>query len=215
MTAEEMAQGSHASLVDQCGIPWKGLARVLDEDGPFDLVIIMAGTNDLPYAHTRATAAANLRQLHLACHRHNVPTIALAPPPAPVGNQRWRNNRQVLLEEMVVELRDLRAQVTCMDPGQMLLATDAMMWDPDGLHFSQIGSYALGKSLAKSVLEVCDPSEDGTPRRFERRKGLKVPACPLSRQLLALKLACAAEDVMQVPTILSCSTDACLPKVAA
>ena len=52
-------------------------------------------------------------------------------------------------------LRPLGRQLTFLDPGKTLSAEDALMWDPDGLHFSQIGSYTLGKSLAKLVLELC------------------------------------------------------------
>jgi len=210
-SAEEMLLGVNASLVDQCGILWKGLARTLEEDGPFDLVMLMAGTNDLPFASRRKNAAANLRALHQLCHRRGIPTVAMAPPLAPVGDASWCSNRRVLLEDMEIAFQGLAQHLTYMDPSIILSHEDPLMWDPDALHFSQIGSYMLGKSLAKLALELCDG--DPASPAHTRRRGLKAPACPVSRQQLALKLASALEEV-KPPTILCPCSGAELLKAA-
>ncbi|CAE7348345.1 SLC39A12 [Symbiodinium natans] len=202
-SAEEMLLGVNTSLVDQCGIAWKdrGLARTLEEDGPFDLVLLMAGTNDLPYTHRRRNAAANLRALHQVCHRRGIPTVAMAPPLAPVGDKPWRSNRQALLEDMEVLFQGLDKHLTYMDPSVILSHENSLMWDPDGLHFSQIGSYTLGKSLAKLAIELCEGPASTPPRHRARRTGLRAPACPLSQEQLAQKSAPAPE--FKIPTILS------------
>ena len=58
-------------------------------------------------------------------------------------------------------------------------------------------------------------TEDGDPASpaHTRRRGLKAPACPVSRQQLALKLASALEEV-KPPTILCPCSGAELLKAA-
>eukprot|EP00930_Biecheleria_cincta_P039474 TRINITY_DN27136_c0_g1_i1.p1 TRINITY_DN27136_c0_g1~~TRINITY_DN27136_c0_g1_i1.p1 ORF type:complete len:361 (-),score=39.53 TRINITY_DN27136_c0_g1_i1:63-1073(-) len=154
LTAAEMASGMCGTLVDVCGIHWKGLARVLQEDGPFDLAIIMAGTNDLPNVVTTGALSQNLRCLHNICHEHGVPTLALAPPPIPKQSALWEMDRQLLVRRLDAELTALRCTVACLDPGEIVHAANASLWDADGLHFSQLGSRMLGLGLAQVAMNL-------------------------------------------------------------
>ena len=59
-------------------------------------------------------------------------------------------------QDMEIAFQGLAQHLTYMDPSIILSHEDPLMWDPDALHFSQIGSYMLGKSLAKLALELCE-----------------------------------------------------------
>ena len=191
LSAEDMVAKSNSTLVDVCGVAWKGISRVLNEDGPFDLAILMAGTNDLPYPAKRRAAATNIGKLHIACHEVGVPTLALAMPPAPCGSQLWCRDREVLLKQMKKVLANFAHnamldyhRMTFFDPAALLNPEDKMLWDSDGLHFSQVGSVVLGKSLAKLVLKLEKPSEGSFSRQI---RGKQIPASPISRQQWAMK----------------------------
>eukprot|EP00438_Fugacium_kawagutii_P020270 Skav227627 [mRNA] locus=scaffold3692:2055:2726:+ [translate_table: standard] len=185
-----MVTDINSTLVDVCGIAWKGISRVLAEDGPFDLAILMAGTNDLPYPDKRRAAAANILQLHMACHAVGVPTLAIAMPPAPCGSELWCRDRESLLKQMKNLSSKLAREsilklhmMAFFDPADLLNPMDKMLWDSDGLHFSQVGSAVLGKCLAKLVLEL---QSDGT--NFSRQiRGKQLPTSPISRHFWALK----------------------------
>ena len=52
LTAEELVDGmDDEDIRDSTGRIGRGLQLVLAERGPFDLVLLMAGTNDLPRRH--------------------------------------------------------------------------------------------------------------------------------------------------------------------
>lgn len=184
-TAEDMALSSETSIVDVCGIAWKGISRVLKEDGPFDLAILMAGTNDMIDASTRAEAAVNLLRLHIACHEMGVPTVAVALPPAPCADELWHKNRETLVKQMASLLKRTAWKPLFIDPASYLDAHDRLLWDSDGLHFSQLGSVVLGKCLAKVVMVLW-----GHERGPHRRPA----AFPISRASWARK-QCTAMDV--------------------
>ena len=171
-----MAAAIDSSLIDVCGISWKGISRVLKEDGPFHLAIIMAGTT---YPCKRREAAENLLRLHSACQSAGVPTLAIGVPPAPCGSKSWQRDRQTLLNQTKRMCRLIGCAFV--DPASLLSAENKMLWDDDGLHFSQVGSVVLGKSLAQIVLEMLQ-----IPHCREVR-GLRLPAIPISRKQLAMK----------------------------
>lgn len=146
--AHEMARDAGGAMLDVTGRCGKGLARALEENGPFHLVVIMAGTNDLGQGMQQQVTAENLRHLHGLCHLRGVPTVALAPPPAPCGAVGWEQGRQALLGLMRQMCSTMPGVVECMDPSELMPAALPDVWDPDGLHFSPLGSSALGLGLA-------------------------------------------------------------------
>ena len=186
-----MVANIKSTLVDVCGIAWKGLSRVLAEDGPFDLAIIMAGTNDLPYPAKRQAAAANILRLHMACHTVGVPTLAIAMPPAPCGSELWYRDRELHVKEMknlvskfAHDAKLNYHMMTFFDPADLLGPQNRILWDSDGLHFSQVGSALLGKCLAKMVLGLLQSPYDNLSRQV---RGRQLPTRPISRQEWAMK----------------------------
>lgn len=192
MTAADMASAMGSTLVDVCGIRWKGLARVLKEDGPFDLAIIMAGTNDLPNVVRRQALSQNLRCLHGICHQQGVPTLALAPPPIPKMSALWEVERQLLVRQLEAELMALRCTVACVDPAEIVHAANASLWDADGLHFSQLGSCALGLGLARMAVELACGSS-GEPEISCATA--RYPVTPISKSQMLTK--CIASPFLQ------------------
>ena len=83
-TAEEMVAALDSSIRDVVGFEGRGLTRILDEDVASDLVIIMAGTNDMGMGAAPDTIVKHIAQLHAACHSRGVPTSrsCLHPRPA-------------------------------------------------------------------------------------------------------------------------------------
>lgn len=152
-TAEDMVQTAAGSLSCVVGLRGKGLIRTLEEDGPFDLVLIMAGTNDLGFGATHERLLGWLRRLHRICHERGTPTVCLAPPPAPCAGKPREGDRQRLVALLRRAFQGNDGKVIAMDPAEYVSAADAKLWDHDGLHFSQAGSRALGRGLASLVLE--------------------------------------------------------------
>lgn len=146
--ADEMVAMADGVIVDNLSYGWKGLERTLREDGPFDLVLIMAGTNDMGAASLPEPIVDSLRCLHAVCHAFGVPTVALAPPPAPGRGAAWEALRLPIVEALSRLPSEMPGVIACVDPGLSVPASWNLFWDPDGLHFSVLGSCALGKALA-------------------------------------------------------------------
>lgn len=158
-TAKEMVAALSTSILDVVELPGKGLARILDEDAPPDIVIIMAGTNDMGKGAKMEAIAQDVARLHAACHRRGVPTIALVPPPAPSAPPQRENCRlrlQGLLEEWAAGEAGVEA---VLDPGQWAPSGGSGIWDADGLHFCPGGSILLGQSLAPHVAKLLSGEE--------------------------------------------------------
>lgn len=148
-TAKEMAAAATSTLVDVCGNRGKGLRRALEEDGPFDLVIIMAGTNDMGHGTPLQSILQDIHSLHETCHARCVPTVALAPPPAPGVGAAREALRQSFVGMLRTALQCMRGTVCCVDPADYVPLASPAFWERDGLHFSPLGSRTLGHHLAK------------------------------------------------------------------
>lgn len=153
-TAAEMVAALNSSITDVVGLHGTGLARILD-DAPSDLVIIMAGTNDMAEGTRPEIIMKDVAQLHAACHKRGVPTIALVPPPAPCAPmQRERDRTQ--LRELITEWAIGQMHVKAVVDSARWAGLDAGpgVWDFDGLHFCPSGSALLGHGIAAYVAKL-------------------------------------------------------------
>lgn len=134
---------------DMCGKFGEGLAHILDNHDRYDLVIIMAGTNDLSHANVDLhSVCASICKLHKACHKRGVPTLMLNAPCAS--------------EEIRCKLGDLLgAWAACqthilgfIDPEDVIPRKRIAFWEMDRVHFSPAGSHALGVHLAPKVATI-------------------------------------------------------------
>lgn len=154
-TASEMvANMDKNAITDVGGQVGKGLRRSLMEASrPFDLVLLMTGTNDIGKSVEPSTVLEDIIKLHEVCKKHGVPSVALSPPPIPMdafveGNRRHLRD---LIAMWSSTAKNVRAFI---DPGHFIPATVAKAWDPDRLHFSPMGSQLLGQQLANTVLPL-------------------------------------------------------------
>lgn len=151
--ASEMADGVHGTVKNCVKQSDQGLGSVLEMDRNFDLVLIMAGTNDLLRAKKASIIMDNLQKLHEACHAKGVKTLAIPPPKAPKKDcdKGFNAGRQALVELLVEWARDENQCLAVQDPMAWLSCANTKLWDKDLLHFGAEGACLLGTELANVV----------------------------------------------------------------
>jgi len=164
-TAEEMiAEKDSAVFTDsaEVGHVGKGLMRILNEEGPFDVVVILAGTNDLQFAgHSMGAGLtanhilARVKQLHSMCHQLGFSTIALTPPCQMCGPQR------VMQQQLAPLLRDwvqTESRVLALYDVEKLAprAHTGGFWDADDIHMSAAGQRLFGRRLAQFIAPLVE-----------------------------------------------------------
>jgi len=164
MTAVEMARGLESEqLRDNFGRMGPGLGKLLAEQGPFDLVIIMVGTNDVGGAQYSAEEVlASLKKMHKACWAAGTPTVALSVPESTVtgtsqflqAQRKWHavNNALATWAQSEQGNNQFKGLVNSARlPAFDHAARSRGLWDPDNLHFSAAGSREFGSKLAPVV----------------------------------------------------------------
>jgi len=148
LTAADLAARIDAAIIpDVVGWHGRGLVRTLEDEGPFDLALIMAGTNDLGLSVPPEAIVKHVSQLHAACHKRGVPTVALAPPT--VLNGPLRAARKKLASLLASWACTSPGIVACFDSEELLPRREHNgCWEPDELHLSAVGSTELGRILA-------------------------------------------------------------------
>lgn len=228
-TAQEMAETmAEAGLYDMSHRLGKGLLRLLHEDGPFDVVLIMAGTNDL-LTSSPEEITTHVMKLHTACHACGVPTVALAPSGG--WRDRWRRawgQRDAaarLLEAwsqqqpMVLAFFDVEELVPREGLG------DGLLWDADGIHLTDTGSMVWGRRLANRLLPLfyegtlqCD-SVRGPPAPLSGADQLLMPMATATLLQVAAADAVATSlnggSVMAEAAMVSPLGGSCSPEVPA
>lgn len=165
-TAEEMIAEKDSAIFTDCAAldhVGKGLARILDDDGKPDVVVILAGTNDLGFAgFTQGLTAKHIlsrvQQLHLMCHQRGISTIALIPPCSTQGPMRLMQQQLAVMlanwvqtERQVLTLYDVEELVPRQPSGRF--------WDSDEIHMSVAGQSMLGQLLAQFLPPVVGASD--------------------------------------------------------
>jgi len=149
LTAREMvAKGRHPAVPDCTGKVGKGLDVLLNRKP--DLVIIMAGTNDLGMGVNPQAILADVVRLHKACHAQGIRTVALAPSTVAQGPSTL--GRQQLASLLRKWAKTTPAVVACMDMMDLVPHNGpSPHWDMDDLHLSARGSRALGRRLSDQL----------------------------------------------------------------
>lgn len=166
LTSTELVAGLDAKqLSDVFDQEGSGIRDMLTVKGPFDLVLIMAGTNDLAdcdeVPDTPGMIVRNLAQMHSACHAAGIRTVALSIPESSVSTS---GSFPELTAARIAANKELAAWVQKAGSGSMgplasyidteqLIAYDGSsmakgLWESDGLHFSPAGSKQFGENLA-------------------------------------------------------------------
>jgi len=163
-TAKQMLRELDAPMaMDQCGIMGRGLRCLINEESTPDLVVIMAGTNDLGMHRSVDETFADVCQLHAACHACGVPTFAVSPP------HYAKRPECARLSQMLRAWSQQESMVKGFLDIEELVPSSAMQfWDADKLHFSAAGCQHLGRKLALPISKLIDDDDDAgsPPRKF-------------------------------------------------
>jgi len=166
LTAVDMARGLDSmQLQDVFGRVGPGLRKLLAEQGPFDLVVIMAGTNDVANPQLPAEEVLrSLKSLHEACWAVGTPTVALSVPEStvtgtsqfPQAKQKWHLINNTISAWAKAEQGDRSLVSPFFVNSARLVSFDQAartrgLWDPDNLHFTAAGSREFGSKLAPIV----------------------------------------------------------------
>lgn len=122
---------------------------------PYDLAVVMAGTNDLSSLDSERIAQ-DVWNLHERAHALGVDTMAIGVPQSYAqlvvdDLARCAQDVNRRLESLCLE-NDAATYVAC--PVLYGATTlERQLWEPDGLHMSAAGYDALGKALAPVVLD--------------------------------------------------------------
>jgi hypothetical protein len=160
----------------------KGLVHLLEKEGPFDLVIIMAGTNDIGSRQSVDEAQAHVENLHEACHTYGIPTVNLAPPSAlRFGDMRAARQRLADLMSAWAS-REFLNVVLNVDVEELLPRSKTAFWEPDEIHLSSRGSTELGRLLAPMLAPRLTKSKQtkgrGRAARARSFSPLRARRCP-------------------------------------
>mmetsp|Transcript_53100 Transcript_53100/g.113516 ORF Transcript_53100/g.113516 Transcript_53100/m.113516 type:complete len:212 (-) Transcript_53100:221-856(-) len=144
---------------------WPGLRRKLRDAGPYDCVIIMAGTNDLGDRPYPEEIVANLAALHSVCHAAGAKTIAASIPESrAAASMPWYGQLRAHTNELLKQWASSQQGVLFVDTAQLVPFASGPLWEPDGLHMSSEGYRAFGKRLAPLLADWLRPCTS-TPHR--------------------------------------------------
>lgn len=152
-TAAELARMAERPFIeDEASRVGKGIQVILAEQDPFDVVLILAGTNDLGMGYESEIVVESIKKLHHTCHERGIRTVALSLPPnvacerSPAYKEKWRTVNRALLDWS----RDWRDRVALfVDTSEMVpLDAEGVYYNIDRLHFSAQGAERFGIELA-------------------------------------------------------------------
>mmetsp|Transcript_25746 Transcript_25746/g.47051 ORF Transcript_25746/g.47051 Transcript_25746/m.47051 type:complete len:270 (-) Transcript_25746:104-913(-) len=170
LTAEQLARDVDEDMIlDSSRRRGAGLRAILQDKGPFDMALIMAGTNDLSLEGIpdASSILQSIKALHRACHSAGVHSISMS---IPTGRP---------VDDMYTEYYALRDTVNSMleswsrtspgvalhiDTSRIVPFDSHVFWEPDGLHLSPHGSKQLGAQVA-ATLPACLTAEGKVKRK--------------------------------------------------
>lgn len=134
---------------DMVGKIGKGLAYILDREGPYDLVILMAGTNDFVPNVNLKMVRDSVCRLHSVCHMRGVPTVMLA---APCNAAEMRIGLGRLLKDWA--RKNPSKVLGFLDPEDVMPRSKVACWEADQVHFTPTGSRTLGGQLSPIIAQI-------------------------------------------------------------
>mmetsp|Transcript_29133 Transcript_29133/g.53156 ORF Transcript_29133/g.53156 Transcript_29133/m.53156 type:complete len:295 (+) Transcript_29133:134-1018(+) len=168
--AQLVSQVDAVTIVDKMEQRGPGLRKILLEKGPFDLVLILVGTNDLALHENQdldmgekvKSIVSNIRALHEVCHKEGVSTVSMSIPPnrcMHIMEGPWVVYRKTW-EAVNTQLQAWAGKeglsggvVLHLDTSRMVpYDEDSAWWEEDGLHLTPEGSEHLGQAVAYEIL---------------------------------------------------------------
>lgn len=177
-TSTDMAFALMSRCVhDTCKRTGIGLEKLLQDvsgdDGPFDLALLMVGTNDILEASSGVRdICAAIGKLHAACHKYGLRTVACSIPdlslePAHSKRRAWQEVNDCLRSWVAQDGGEgsfyfgpqaSADMVHFVDSAAFLLHTcSGDDWEEDGIHFTASGSRRFGAAMARKVAPLLWP----------------------------------------------------------
>ena len=139
--------------------------NIIEKAGSLDLVIILAGTNDLGFNRDSDEIFHSIRKLHEISHDRGVKTLALGIPPS-----AWQSQSKSAMDCADAVNSRIQAWANSSDDLLSLVTFDHFpikkfdaqsgYWSGDGLHFSPEGYRHIGESLGSIVAHIlCEAKE--------------------------------------------------------
>jgi lysophospholipase L1-like esterase len=128
---------------------------------PFDVVIVLAGTNDMAHESDPEIIFQSIRGIHEMALAKGCPTIALGIPPS--GWQAQSEPARTLATSVNEKLASWASSTTSsifLPFPIEIFDRSTGYWSVDGLHLSQSGYKFLGTSLAPIVAEILWKDDD-------------------------------------------------------
>lgn len=170
LQASELTRHSKAQWIEDAthrfgpGVEW-----ILENEEPFDVVIIMAGTNDIG-DEPPELIFGNIKLLHTACHERSIRTVVLSVP-----QNSFSQSKMIEDENFVNSWEETNRLLRCWaevtdDVSLFFDFNDIMSLDDQSpfwdayekdlkLHFSPEGSREIGKQLAVRLLPLLSEPE--------------------------------------------------------
>lgn len=135
-----------------------GLGAILDDiqsktGTNVDLVVILAGTNDLAYETNPDTIFNSIKAIHEIAHNRNIHTLALGVPDS--AWQRQSVETAKVASEVNMKLQEWSGAISVPSDFEpfpiQTFDPSSGYWAPDGLHFSPQGYQYLGERVAPKV----------------------------------------------------------------
>lgn len=152
------------NIVDSVDRSGPGLNLVIKRHGPFDMVLIMLGTNDLARSFGSGTTIGRILEhiiaLHRICHEAGMVTAVLSVPSNaflsrdPEYMTAWKRLNGMLEEYAGSEASKDRASLFIDTGGLVPFARGNGLFESDGLHFTPRGSRQLGLTMAPLLLPL-------------------------------------------------------------
>lgn len=163
-TSSQMVDAAEkAGVNDLIHSPGDGLV-VLLKQRKWDLVCLMAGTNDLGYGMSTGDIVENMEILIQHCLRSN-PFLKVAlltvPQTGAETKHEMTRKRRAAVDNGLVRLANkynnrvflIDTSIALPNPGSDLDSADRELWDEDMLHFSPRGSERLGEYVYTVLVE--------------------------------------------------------------
>jgi NOL1/NOP2/fmu family ribosome biogenesis protein len=165
MTAKEMLESQTSPIVkDRVGRYAKGFVTAIQDDGPFDLVILMAGTNDIGMDELPPHILFWTQQLHKICSDRKIPTVAILPPTVTRGKPRQALQQLKGLVRSWAQSAN-PAPLACLDSEELVPRTLPGHWEPEEFHLSPPGSQVLGRRLSEVIKPMLSRMRAAIPGR--------------------------------------------------
>ena len=159
-TTRDMIRKADEEVTEAFGLSYPGL-RYLLQSGNYQIVLLMAGTNDLGTTNA-SIIAENLAKLHHMCHETGASTVAVTVPQSAFSSDYQKPGKLSLRKRQkevnrLLEIFASEHSENCLFvevEEKIPWIPDSPDWSYDGLHMSKCGYEKLGRILSPMIKDL-------------------------------------------------------------